>query len=174
MAKKRKKRRTSAALNEEKTDDLIGGIAAMLTGHPPRELLFDSELQRRAVYMANRERLIDLQIEYTGPGRRPDAFWEYEGPKNIEYQAPYLDYEPIKYLIENNQLREGELESLIAEYILTLEPYKSVITVGYENQDLPGAMDKYKSFERLAQLLGGAALNAWEEFKKELEDKNNA
>jgi hypothetical protein len=165
MAKRRKKRKISTALSEHRADDLIGGMAGLLSGLPTGEQLYDSDLQRRAVYFANKEKLIDLCLEDYGPGRRPDAFWEYEGPEGINNQDRFPDVRCFEYLIDNNLLQKGELEGMQAEYLLILEPYKTGLASAGREHVL------FEKFDTTAKILGGAALEAWTKFIKDMENK---
>ncbi len=158
MAKRRKRRRISTALNDERAGNLIGGMYSLISDISTEEL-FDSDLQRRAVYFANKDKLTDRVLDENGGGSRPEAFWQYE--TDLESKEETDRHE---YLINNNLLFDDELAAIIAKYLFILEPYKSVLK---HNRD----HDKYNQFERQANLYGGAALEAWQEFIKGLEAK---
>ncbi len=157
MAKKRKQRRISTALNDDRAEDLIGGIYSLMTGKISTDKLFDSDLQRRAVYFANKEKLIDRALEENGAGSRPDAFYKYETDLDSD-----CEIDRHEYLINNSLLFDGEHDALIARYLFILEPNK--LSIKHHRE-----WERSKQFERQAHVYGGAALEAWQQFAAEME-----
>lgn len=148
MATKKKRRNSSRTLTEEREGHFLGGMYELLSGVPKREDLFDSDLQRRAVYLANENYLIDLYIEDRGPGRRPEAFWDYcaklpEGANSL------------KYLIENNLLLDGELAEVKAEFYSKLQRFPE----GWK-----------ADLEWIAAGLGGKEAEAWAKYQEGVND----
>jgi hypothetical protein len=112
-----------------------------LSGIPGRGELYDSELQRRAVYLANEEKLINAAVEELGPGRRPAGFWDYraELPEGAN---------GLKYLIENDLLLEGELAEIKAEF--------------YEKLNGPCPEGWTTELLYFAEAIGGEIKTAWQ------------
>ncbi len=169
MPKRRKKRRIGAALNEDRAEDLIGGVYALLSG-PDKSKLYESELHRRAIYFANKDKLIDMAIEDLGPGTRPDAFFKYETDIDISLSNDFNGANKIKYLIDNNLLYEDELPALIARYLWEFEIVKGTLkNRKLDAQEKNNPIGQYRKYNDMAQVYGGAALDAWQKFLEEVE-----
>jgi hypothetical protein len=176
MATIKRKTRVSnrGGLTEGQKDNLIGGMASLLTKDISNEPdpLFKDDAHRQEVYLSNKELILKECINERGPGCRPGGFWDYETDLTDEASA-YLKHE---YLIKNNLLLIGELDQIIAEWLHIFNAhseglqgrYKTYKEGGkvYHGPEWPAEADKWT---REAELYGGRALKAWEKLLAEIE-----
>lgn len=151
MVRRKRRRNISTTLTEARADNLVGGVMYKLLSKRAA-VLFDSDLQRRAVYFANREKLINQAVDIIGPGCRPAGFWEYEHKAAGVIIDDSRERPGLKYLIENNLLLPGELEEVTADIIQLLEG--------------PAKQYSYRELEQQAKALKGPALEAWHNLNK--------
>jgi hypothetical protein len=171
-------------LTEGQRDNLIGGFADLLTkGSNEPDPLFKDDAHRKQAYLLNRVSLLNEAIA-EGPGFRPRAFWEFEA----ELEEGESQHE---YLIRNNLLYPGELEEIIAAWLKTLKANCGSMKAAYKahiagEYDPAGQQTQIRNDvflwltdwpeiaahrTREAELYGGAALKAWQEVLKKLEEE---
>jgi hypothetical protein len=171
-------------LTEGQRDNLIGGFADLLTkGINEPDPLFKNDEHRKQAYHLNRVSLFNEAIA-EGPGFRPRGFWDYEA----ELEEGESQHE---YLIRNNLLYPGELEEIIAAWLKTLKANCGSMKAAYKahiagEYDPAGQQTQIRNdvflwltdwpeiaahWTREAELYGGAALKAWQEVLKKLEEE---